>query len=134
VPTIALRSILFGVFISSAAGTFDWSSGSAITEVCSSLRQPVANQAIYFGDISGLISLLRSILLVMGRPYQCGDRSLGVAGSVLTVLVVSITAQVTLLDLVLVPALADAVRKGEESGDVLDWLNNAFGLNATGVA
>jgi nitrate reductase gamma subunit len=129
-----IASILFGVFISSSAGTFDWVDSTPITEVCSSLRQPVSGMAMYFGDISGLISLLRSILLVAGRPYQCSDRSLGVAGSVLTVLVVSITAQLTLLDLLLVPALAGAVRRGEENGDPLDFLDGLFGLNGTGVA
>ena len=128
---VDIAGILFGIFISSCSGIANWQEQSPITELCSSVRNPVANNTQLLADFLGLGGLLRSILVVIANPYVCGNRTFGIAGSALTVLIVAITVQFTLLDLLLVPALATAVRNGEEAGDVLAWIDELLGYNSS---
>lgn len=132
--SVDVAGILFGVFISSASGIANWQDQSPITELCSSIRNPVANNVQLLGDFLGLGGLLRSILVVIANPYTCGNRTFGIAGSAITVLVVAITIQFTALDLLLVPALAKGMRDGEEAGDVLAWIDDLLGYNSTSAA
>lgn len=132
--SVDVAGVLFGVFISSVSGISNWQDQSPITELCSSVRNPVANNVQLLADFLGLGGLLRSILVVIGTPYVCGNRTFGIAGSALTVLIVAVTVQFTLLDMLLVPALTQAVRNGEEAGDVLAFLDDWLGYNSTANA
>lgn len=129
---IDVSQIAAGIFLASVSGTTQWDGRSAVTDLCSNVRAPPSHAIQMFADTAGISGLLRSVLVVIGRPYRCGkDATLGIAASCALVVAVAVLIQVTLLDLVLVPLLARAVRGAEEGSDTLSWLDDFFGLNVT---
>jgi len=126
-----IANIFFGIFISSTAGTFDFDASAPLLEVCAGSRNPISGFAIFFGDISGLINLIKSCLTLFARPISLGRRRLTGWASVLAWLVLAVSVQLTVLDLWLVPLLSTAVRKNEENGDTLQWISDVLGVNTT---
>ena len=129
-----LWNIAIGILMSASAGTYAWHSGTLFQDVCSSLRNPIAGIAMLLGDINGLLSLLRGVLLAFHRPFSaCGRRLTGYMSSII-LLAVATTLQLTLIDRVITPAVNEAVRKGEENGEPLAWLQDLLFPNSTASA
>ena len=91
-----------------------------------------SSERSFAGDSFGILSLIKSVLNVYVTPYKCGDKRLTGWMSALIVIVVAITLQVTLLDLLLLPWLSGVMRDAEDRGSTFGWLDEL--LNRTEAA
>ena len=124
-------SIVVGILVASAAGTYDFDESTLVRETCSNVVNPTSGLGMFLADTAGLMSLLRSVTVAWSRPFSCGAKRLTGWASALVVVTVAVLAQFLLLDRVVLPLVNKAIAKDEENGDPLDALRELLFPNAT---
>ena len=129
-----LFSIVVGILVAAAAGTYDFSASTLVSETCSNVVNPTSGLAMFLADTAGLMSLLRSVTVAWARPFSCGAKRLPAWGSALLLVIVAVSAQFLLLDTLVLPAVNEAIAKDQANGDPLADLRDLLFPNASAAA